>query len=175
MVDYQDGIWWMHKDYDSVGGNLYSYLWKQSDTQTDYDYQDHHEAIDWLFASQWEEGVGVDVLQLINYLTVFSQTPQPWAFDLSYRTERNFIADVPDSKGMMSFGSSSSSGYGIGGWGTSIYGSPSVNQIVRKLNTDNNSKVMRFVFTNSKPNQNVVLSGYSYPISYPYGIRIKGG
>lgn len=174
MADFEETLWWVPKLYDSSGSTLYGYLWRRHTLENNYDHNDHHEAIEFYFSSQWDDGGEPENLMLVGDLRVYSQSRNSSSFMLEFQTERDYLEGVAHSFGTLDF-SGSMGGYGVGGWGLGLWGSPSVDKVVANLSTDDKFEAVRFVFSSKEYNQKVTLTGYSYSLSFPYRRRIRGG
>lgn len=142
------------------------------------DYADHTEAIDFVYRTHWESFGDLSAWKKFTRIRVHSldgtiEDFETDVFDLDVSTQHDFIpTDVSNLN--MDF---SGSGSGLGGWGTPPWGTFSWGESratgkSSKL-SPKRARALRITFSNNKPLENVLISGYDLEVASPFMPAIK--
>lgn len=173
MCEYGDEIFWASRVFESSAHA--ARLWRRHDLGLSYDYEDHHQAIRYLYSTQWDDEGEPSVFKKALRFKMYSEGSQVSDFTLKCRTERDHNEGLAHSSWEFVFGTASESGgggYGVEPYGVAPYGSPVTGERRVKLRTGKH-KSIRYVFENETHNENVAISGYEYEKAGPYEIQMK--
>jgi hypothetical protein len=149
-------------------GALRIVSWRKQQTGTGYDYNDHTQAISFVYKSPWDFMGEASALKNYLSLRVFTTDLISNQFTLDCRTELNFVPDVPVSLFNIVVGSD---GYGVTAYGSN-YGDPQNSSAKHKL-SNGRAKSLRMIFQNSEPQTDLVITGYELEIVTPYKPAFK--
>lgn len=165
-----DDILWIERRYSSFNTSVDHILYRMMNLNDAWDYQDHTSAIDWDYIPQWEAVGEPSVYKRYLNLRVFSiEELQNNDLMLTIQTETDYKPDVTVAEFDFDLGGG---GYGISPYGDSSYGD--TNEVARKHKLSSGRyQSLRVLFSNSEPQQNVILTGWEMEIALPYRMVMK--
>lgn len=170
VITEADKTWFMAKSYAS--GMLSGYVYEASMTETDYDYEDHHEAIQFQYFTQWDDNGEPSVFKTALRAKLWNEATSSANFSLDGKTERDFQRNIKHSNWIWDFGTSNANGWGIFPWGIGPWGSPVTLEEKIKLRSGKH-RAIRFVLENKDHNEKVSFSGLEYEVTGTYGREMK--
>ena len=166
ITDLGNDVFFTERRYSDVSFDIATYLYRFHTTGTYLDYADNVEAISAYWKSPWDFLGEASILKSFLALRVFSTEECQNAFDLTAKTEVNWIHDT---ESLVTIGIGSG-GYGEDRWDLDPWGSPSEPTLTRKLN-NNRVKSLRLIFENAEMQKNILVTGYELEIAAPYKPR----
>ena len=141
-----------------------------------YDFNDHHEAVDFSYSTNWESMGEPDLLKKFLRLKIFalssvSSDEESPLFTLTVDSEHNFNTPAIVSSFDMDF-TGETSGWGNGPWGSFPWGDSTPIELKGKLKVVK-SRAIRFTFSNSNNFEGVLISGYEIEAAPAYAPFIK--
>jgi hypothetical protein len=191
--DWGQRIWGEWTGINAAGGiavqdRLAWYLSKRSDTTltvtgnaqktqnsgTEHDYADHYEAIEPLVGTSWDSLGQPSLLKKVLYLKLYNLFRGGFsaAFTVDVQSEVNYVRSNPHSETSLTFGTTSSGGWGYGAWGIFSWGTPSVKTRRTKLKPARVTAI-RFLLSNDRLHERTTISGIEYEVAGAYNQEIK--
>ena len=175
MVEYNNEIYMGSRDVDTPSGTVKRHTSKIHDTGLTYDYADHENPIEFSYKTHWETLGEPSMFKKYRRIKAYALDAslddfESQSFELSCFVENDYAA-VAVSDVTFDFGGGSA-GWGNSPWGDFPWGEVRLFSLKHKLN-QRKAKSARVVFSNTKVNENVLISGYELDISVPYRQEIK--
>lgn len=173
LAIFENELHWMSKRPDTTGAVI-SNLWRRHSTGFADDYADHNVAIRFRFVPQWEDMGEPSQLKLVPRMRLYNLLKDAIAavYTMTVQTEIDLTPGFLHSSFTITFGGTSSSGWGNFAWGTAPWGTPMVQSSVVKLRVGK-LKSIRFLFTHATLHEKVGLTGWEYEVVKAYEKEMK--
>lgn len=182
VFDYSRGAWlpeW--KNINAAGGlaihesqvywasrSSQDLIAKFLNTNDEYDFADHTEAVEWIYQDNWEHlgfpNIKKKFLRLVMMVLDEIESAE-WVLTVEMGVE--FSKDIVWASLDIPFGDSGSIGWGDGAWGEFAWGEPV--PITKKIKLRaNKTKALRIVYKNNQLHKNVLITGWELQVATPY-------
>ena len=168
-ANYQNNLFFIDRNVSS------SNLKSMSNSNSTFDFNDHEQAVDFEYQTNWESLGEVTVpkkfLRLKCYAFDTDKTFESPGFKVDVAVEHDY---VPFELGTINldFGRSAGAGWGIEPWGEFRWGSVAASFIKTKLNSKK-AKSLKLIFKNNTQSENILITNYELEIAAPYRQEIK--
>lgn len=169
VIETGDDLYWLEKQYSTYSTSTRNVLYRRHKTDTEYDYQDNDQPIDFFYSSQWETLGEPSVMKKFLNVRVFSVDDSTHQTNLTVTTEHNFIEGDTKSSFDMIFGGG---GYGISSYGNNPYGDPTEGAKKHKINSSR-TRSLRVKFANDLDQENVIITGWELEVAAPFARVMK--
>lgn len=168
-IVYQDELYFKGRRRNSLNA-VVSNLDRMMNLNDAYDYQDNHEPIEWEYGPQWENLGEPDIIKKFLKIRIYSLVDiQNNQFTVTVRQEINLQKDVIIAEFEISV---TGVGYGQSAYGTDPYGSATQDSFSHDL-ARARTKSIRTRFYNNEPQQNCLISAWTYECAAPFKQEFK--
>lgn len=138
------------------------------DTNDEYDFADHTEAVEWIYQDNWEHlgapNIKKKYLRLVMMVLDEIESAE-WVLTVEMGVE--FSKDIVWASLDIPFGDEGSLGWGDASWDEFPWGEP-IN-ISKKIKLKSNkTKALRIVYKNKQLHKNVLITGWEVQVATPY-------
>lgn len=169
-----DTLYWNERSFSSFDYASRSKLAQYLQTNDEYDYADHTEAITSEYPTHWEHVGEPSIFKKFLWLKIYAiGEARSATWTLRIQTELDFRPDLLSTNSELIFGATEdSTGYGADPWGLFPWGNPIEEGLKMKLKTDK-ARSMRITFSNNQLHKNFLITGWELEGAAPYR-QIKG-